>query len=100
MYEKVTLYARIMPADFRIVSPEARTPQIWKLVIINDTVLVEAKRIISAYDHLPILFGQPAEDGLGLQTKSSAEGTIPIQEGATTLFNIRFAAARRSVSDR
>lgn len=99
-FELLTLYARIMPSDFKLKVPSANTPQIWKLVFVNNTVLVQAKRIISAYDMLPILFGQPLEDGLGYQTQSIAEGNIPFQQAATTLFNIRFNAARRSVSDR
>ena len=99
-YEVFTLYARIMPADFSLFGPESRTPQIWKFVIVNNTVLVQAERIISAYDYLPILFGQPLEDGLGYQTQSIAESNIPFQSAATTLFNIRFNAARRAVSDR
>jgi hypothetical protein len=98
-YEKITLYARIVPADFGIISTQPNHPQIWKFVTING-ILVHAKRIVSAYDVLPILFGQPIEDGLGYQTQSIAEGEIPIQSAASTLFNIRFAAARRAVSDR
>lgn len=99
-YEKVVIYARIIPSDHAITSPQPNTPQIWRLVIINNQVLVAAHRIISAYDYLPILIGQPMEDGFGDQTQSVAESEIPFQEGASTLFNIRFAAARRAVSDR
>jgi len=100
MYEKFTLYARIMPAEFGITAPQKNTPQIWKFIIINGSILIAAKRIISAYDYLPILFGQPLEDGLGDQTQSVAEGEIPFQKAASTLFNIRFSSARRAVSDR
>ena len=100
MYEKFTLYARIMPAEFGITAPQRNTPQIWKFVIVNGSHMISAKRIISAYDYLPILFGQPLEDGMGYQTQSVAEGEIPFQTAASTLFNIRFAAARRAVSDR
>ena len=60
------------------------TPQVFKFLIINGSVVICAKRVISAYDLLPILFGQPFEDGLGYQTKSIAEGSIPIQEAANT----------------
>lgn len=100
LYEVFTLYARIMPADFGIAAPAPNTPQIWKFVIVNNRFVVYADRIISAFDYLPILFGQPLEDGLGYQTQSIAEGEIPFQAAANTLFNIRFAAARRAVSDR
>ncbi len=99
-YEFFTLYARIMPSEFQLNGPEAKTPQIWKFLFVNNSVLVQAERIISAYDYLPILFGQPLEDGLGYQTQSIAEANIPFQTAASTLFNIRFNAARRAVSDR
>lgn len=100
VYEKVTAYVRVLPSDLDIKTAAANTPQIWRFVIINSKVLVEAERVMSAYEYLPMLFGQPIEDGLGYQTKSTAESVIPFQESATTLFNIRFAAARRAVSDR
>lgn len=98
-FYRIVMYARILPSDFEIGAPQPNTPQIWKFVHINDT-LIYADRVISAYDVLPILFGQPLEDGLGDQTQSIAEGEIPFQEAASTLFNIRFATARRAVSDR
>lgn len=99
-FEVFTFYARILPSEFALNSPAPNTVQIWKFVIINSTVVVQAERIISAYDYLPILFGQPLEDGLGYQTQSVAEGNIPFQQAASTLFNISFNAARRAVSDR
>jgi len=98
-FEVITVYARIIPDDFNMSVPMPKTPQIWKLMFVN-RILVQADRIISAYDVLPILFGQPLEDGLGYQTQSIAESNIPFQEAAKTLFNIRFNAARRAVSDR
>lgn len=101
LYERVTIYARIVPFDHGIThAPQKNTPQIWRLVMINGEVLVSAHRIISAYDYLPILIGQPLEDGFGEQTQSIAEGEIPFQDAAAKLFNIRFSAARRAVSDR
>lgn len=96
---RVVMYARILPAEFGMPVPQPNTPQIWKFIHHND-VLVAAYRVISAYDYLPILFGHPLEDGLGYQTQSVAEGEIPFQDAANTLFNIRFASARRAVSDR
>jgi len=98
-YERVVTYARIIPSDMGITAPQPNHPQIWKFVHING-IMITAKRIISAYDYLPILFGQPMEDGLGYQTQSAAEGEIEFQDAAAKLFNIRFAAARRAVSDR
>lgn len=99
-FEVFTFYARVMPSDYRLFGTETRTPQIWKFRVVNGSIVIEAKRIISAYDFLPVLFGQPLEDGLGYQTQSIAEGSIPFQTAAETLVNIRFNAARRAVSDR
>ena len=99
-YEVMTLYGRLCPADIGISAPKKNTPQIFKFIIVNGNIVICAKRIISAYDYLPILFAQPFEDGLGYQTKSIAEGSIPIQEAAKTLFAIKFNTARRAVSDR
>lgn len=99
-YEIFTVYARILPIDFFLNVPEPNTTQIWRLTMVNNQVLVEARRIISAYDNLPVLCGQPLEDGLGFQTQSVAEGAIPFQTAAATMLNIRFNAARRAVSDR
>lgn len=99
-YQKTTFYARIIPKDLAITVPQGNKVQIWKFVVINNKVVVQAKRIISAFDRLPIMFGQPLEDGLGYQTQSVAEGSIPIQQAASTLFNIRFSAARRALADR
>lgn len=100
MYEVLHLYARIIPSDHGIISPQPNTPQIWKIIVVNNQHVVACYRVISAYDYLPILIGQPLEDGFGQQTQSVAEGEIPFQEAAETLFNIRFASARRAVSDR
>lgn len=100
LYESVTLYARIIPQEHKITAPQDGTPQIWKLIVINGRCLVCAKRIISAYDMLPILIGQPIEDGFSVQTQSFAENVMKYQEAATTLFSIRFNAARRTVADR
>jgi hypothetical protein len=99
-YELTTMYCRITPADFGLSSPAPNTVQIWKFQIVNSKILVQAERIISAYDYLPILFGQPLEDGLGYQTQSIAESQIPIQQAADTCFNISFNGARRAVQDR
>lgn len=99
-FNKFTFYARIVPADFGLSVPQKGTPQIWKFVVVNNTYVAYAERIVSAYDYIPIFFGQPLEDGLDYQTQSIAEGEIPFQEAASTLFNIRFSAARRAVADR
>lgn len=98
--ERVTLFVRIAPEDFHLKDPEDKVPHIYKLVIINYNHLVLAERVYTPLDRLPVLIGQPIEDGLGQQTQGIAESSIAIQDAAATLFDIRFASARRSVHDR
>jgi len=100
IYEKATLYARIIPSDFGMRVPQPNTPQIWKLVIINRQVVLVADRQTNAHNYLPIIFGQPNENGLGYQDKSVAHNAIPFQSVASTLINANVAARRRAVSDR
>ena len=99
-YEVATRYCRIVPSDFNIDVPAKNTPQIWKLITINDEVLVFAEKQTNAHNFLPILFGQPIEDGLGYQTKSLASRLVPLQDSASAFWNARLAAKRRSVADR
>jgi hypothetical protein len=99
-YEVKTIYARIIPADFEIVVPSKNTPQIWKFVVVNNTVLIYAERQTNAHDYLPIVFGQPLEDGLRFQTKSFSQNLEPFQEVSSALWNMKLASARRRLTDR
>ena len=100
LYEVTTIYARIIPQDFRLRVPSANTPQVWKFIIVNHTVLIYAERQTNAHGFLPVLFGQPNEDGLGYQTKSLASNAKPFQEISSALVNSAMAARRRAISDR
>jgi hypothetical protein len=100
VYEVSTLYARIIPQDFRLNVPSANTPQIWKFIIINNQVLIYAERQTNAHGYLPVLLGQPNDDGLGYQTKSLATDAIPFQQISSALVNSAMAARRRALSDR
>ena len=99
-YEVTTLYARIIPQDFRLRVPSANTPQVWKFIIVNHQVLIYAERQTNAHGYIPVFFGQPNEDGLGYQTKSLAENALPFQEIGSALVNSAMAARRRALSDR
>lgn len=100
MYEITILYARIMPSDFSIFVPAANTPQVWKFIIVNSSVIIYAERQTNAHGYLPILFSQPLEDGLTYQTKSLASNVEPIQDITSSLMNSVLAARRRAISDR
>lgn len=99
-YVLTHLYARIVPADFDMKVPAHGSVQIWYFIIVNGKHCIYAERQTNLHRYLPILIGQPEEDGLGLQTKPYAEDLRPYQEIATALWNGRMAAARRRISDR
>lgn len=100
MYEVTTLYAKILPSDFGMKVPAQNTPQVWKFVFVNHSVLIYAERQTNAHGYLPMLFSQPLEDGLDYQTKSLATNVTPIQEITSALWNGTIAARRRAISDR
>ena len=100
MYEVTTMYGRILPNDFDITAPGRNTPQIWKFVIVNHSVVILAERQTNAHNLIPILFGQANEDGLMYQTKSLASNVEPMQEVSSALMNSVIASRRRAISDR
>lgn len=100
MYEVTTLYAKILPSDFGMKVPAPNTPQVWKFVFVNHSVLIYAERQTNAHGFLPMLFGQPLEDGLDYQTKSLATNVSPIQDITSAMWNSVIAARRRAISDR
>lgn len=100
LYEVTTMYGRILPSDFGLSVPSRNTPQVWKFIIVNHQVLIYAMRLTNAHGLLPVLVGQPLEDGLSYQTKSLATNVRPIQEVSSALMNSVIAARRRAISDR
>lgn len=99
-YELTKLYCRVLPSDMGLNIPAENTPQIFKLYIVNHQVVVYCERQTNAHGWIPLLFGQPLEDGLGHQTKSLARNAEPFQSLTSTLWNANIAARRRAVSDR
>jgi hypothetical protein len=100
IYEVSTEYIRIIPDDFGLTVPQKKTPQIWKLIIVNHSVIIYAERQTNAHDKIPVFFGCPSEDGLGYQTKSLAIDAIPFQQTASALMNSILASRRRAITDR
>lgn len=100
IYERTILYCRVIPSNFGLKIPASNTPQIFKLVIINHKHIIYAERQTNAHSLLPILIGQPHEDGLGYQTKSLATNAEGFQEVATAFMNSIVHSRRRAISDR
>lgn len=100
IYQIATLYGRIIPADFGLNVPEKNTPQVWKFIIVNGSVVVYAERQPNAHNLIPIFFGQPIEDGLDFQTKSFATNVRDLQDLASAMWNGFIASKRRLIGDR
>ena len=97
-YEVAHAYIRCEASDFGL--SDAAGEHIYKIILVNGQHVVYLERVYTAFDNLPVLIGQPSEDGLGMQTQSIAEAAMPMQEAASALVNIRFHAARRTIADR
>lgn len=100
LYEVSTEYVRIIPSDFNLRVPAPNTPQVWKLIIVNHSVIIYAERQTNAHEKIPVFFGCPSEDGLSYQTKSLATDGVPFQQTASALMNSVLAARRRAITDR
>lgn len=100
IYEVSTEYVRIIPSDFNLRVPAPNTPQVWKLIIVNHSVIIYAERQTNAHEKIPVFFGCPSEDGLSYQTKSLATNGLPFQQTASALMNGVLAGRRRAVTDR
>lgn len=99
-YSVTKVYARILPADFGLKVPEQNTPQVWKFLIVNGSVVLTAERLTNLHNFIPIFFCQPIDDGLDYQTKSFASNVADMQEIASGLWNGVMAGNRRAVGDR
>lgn len=99
IYQVATRYIRMVPMDHDLKVPNRNQVQIWKVVTVNDSVVVYLERQTNAHDWLPIIFGAPAKD-IAYQSKSFAQKQIPMQDIASSLANSKLAARRKLVADR
>lgn len=97
-FEVSRFFIRAEPTDFKLKDDKGEN--VYKVVVVNQQHVVYIERVYMPFGYLPILMGQPHEDGLGLQTQSVAEAALPMQKAASGLVNMRFHAARRSIVDR
>ena len=100
IYGITKMYARIIPAMFGFRVPDAMMPQVWKFVFVNGKVCLSAERLTNIHQFIPILFGQPIEDGLDYQTKSFADNVKDMQAVASAMWNSVIASKRRLIGDR
>lgn len=100
IYQITKMYARIIPEDFDMKVPERNTPQVWKFIIVNGSVVVQSERLPNIHNYIPMFFGQPIEDGLDFQTKSYAQNVTDMQDIGTAMLSGYMASKRRLIGDR
>lgn len=100
LYEVSIEYVRLIPSDYGMTVPAPNTPQVWKLIIVNHSVIIYAERQTNAHEKIPVFPGCPSEDGLSYQTKSLAQDALPFQQVTSALMNSVLASRRRAISDR
>lgn len=100
-YLKTVCYIRLIPEVEGITNvAEERAPQVWKCVIINNTIITEFSRTENAHGFIPILLCQPLEDMLGAQSLSFSEHLIDMQDLSSAFWNAVLQSKRRAVNDR
>lgn len=97
VYEKVVLYKKLIPAEWKINLPRARTPQMFKLVFINN-LLIYAEPVIQGHEYLPIIVGQLYPGNI--DDKSFIEYVMDLQDMGTGMVHGMMDSFRRSVYDR
>lgn len=100
VYYKVTRYFRMIPRDWGLNVPMDNQIQIWKIVTVNDQVIIECERQNNIHGYIPLVFFQPTEDGLQFNNRSFAQKQIPMQDIGSALANGSLQAMRRAVGDR
>lgn len=102
-YEVSTIYCRIIPKMFGMTNSQApgnTSIQIWKFIIVNGDTLLYAEKQTNAHNLFPVVLTQPEDEGIGSQTKSTAEEVIPIQNLVSKIYDSRLAGLNRALDDR
>lgn len=93
-------YVRLIPIEFGLNVPNKRSPQVFRIRMVNRSTIISVEHFTGAQGRLGIVTGQAIEDGFEMQTQGYAELSEPIQDATTRLFNARFHIAHRLIADR
>ena len=91
------IYCRALPSDFGARGNEVK---VYHGIIINWATVIFTEELNVAHDYLPAYIMQPLEDGLGYQTQSMLDNTLPFQDMSSALWNISLESKRRLIFDR
>lgn len=98
-FEVVTLYVRLIPAEYGLGGARSGTPARFKMVWVGGH-LVYCKPLVDAHGCFPLLVGHGSDDYLGFQTKSFVEHLRDMQDIASAVANGFVSSMRRAVGDR
>ena len=90
-------YCRALPSDF---GGRGNQVKIYHAIIVNWSTVIFAEELNVGYDYLPCFIMQPQEDGLGYQTQSMLDNSLPFQDMSSALWNISLESKRRLIFDR
>lgn len=93
--ELVTLYIQLVPKQFGLSKSTALEP--WRLLILNDTHIVNAERVTNAHGWLPINLAYGEDDLLESAQKSFAEEIEPFQSYVSYLLNTHIKNTRKKL---
>lgn len=96
-YVLTHFFCRALPSDF---GARGNSAKIYHAIIVNWQTVIFAEEINAAHDFLPVLIMQPHEDGLGYQTRSMLDNSLPFQDMSSALWNISLESKRRLIFDR
>lgn len=94
------LWIRILPEDFELTRYASRTPQVFELVVCNDTYIIYFKPVYLRDNSFPLGMVDMQNDDFGYNGKSEVDLFAPFQRAATTLLTAAALGAERSVDDR
>lgn len=96
VYEVVTVYIRLIPAEFGITELEFKgNPRVFKLIFVNN-LLAYAEPIVAGHDYLPLIVSQYKAGGP--DTKSFVENVMGMQNLSTGLITASLDSMRRAVT--
>ena len=90
-------YCRALPSDF---GGRGNTVKCYHAIIVNWSHVIFVEELNVGYDLLPVIIATPNDDGLGYQTQSMIDNTLPYQDMSSSLWNITLESQRRAVFDR
>ena len=104
LHQVATVYERLIPDDYGITeamgAKNTKEQSIFKFLVLNNKYVLSAEQLVNNHGYIPIVFGQPLDEGLEYQTKSFTHNLEELQDIASTLVTGEIKSMRRMLTDR